>query len=149
MIGVRKSEKSEPGAQAWELLWDLVRASKPFVEAAAAEFDLTPQQMFAVKMLSNEQPLAMSELATTLSCDASNVTAIVDKLESRGYVERRSADYDRRVKALFMTPAGTRLQQKIRQRLLKPPPAIERLSQADQRALRDILRRAIAASEAP
>jgi DNA-binding MarR family transcriptional regulator len=147
VIGAHKSEKSELGAQAWELLWDLVKVSKPYIESIAAEFDLTPQQMFALKTLSNDQPLAMSDLATTLSCDASNVTAIVDKLESHGYVERRSADYDRRVKALIMTPAGTRLQQKVRQRMLKPPPAIDRLSLADQRALRDILRRAIASIE--
>jgi DNA-binding MarR family transcriptional regulator len=87
----------------------------------------------------------MSELATSLGCDASNVTAIVDKLESRGLVERRAADRDRRVKALVMTDAGVRLRERIEERMQQqPPPAIDNLSEADQRALATILERALA-----
>lgn len=132
-----------PGAEAWQLMWELFKASKPYIEAVAGEFELTPQQMYALKHLSNERPLAMSDLASVLACDASNVTAIVDKLEARGFVERKSADYDRRVKALLVTPAGTALQERISARSQQAPPAIERLSPAEQRALRDLLRRAL------
>jgi DNA-binding MarR family transcriptional regulator len=134
-----------PGARAWQLMYEVFKASKPFMEVMAAGFEMTPQQIYALRCLSNERPLAMSELATSLGCDASNVTAIVDKLESRGLVERRAADRDRRVKALVMTDAGVRLRDRIEERMQQqPPPAIDNLSEADQRTLTTILERALA-----
>ena len=51
----------------------------------------------------------MSRLAGTLSCDASNVTGLIDRLESRGLVERRASATDRRVKALQLTSAGKKV----------------------------------------
>jgi DNA-binding MarR family transcriptional regulator len=126
-------------------MYEVFKASKPFMEVMAAGFEMTPQQIYALRSLSNERPLAMSELATSLGCDASNVTAIVDKLESRGLVERRAADRDRRVKALVMTDAGVRLRERIEERMQQqPPPAIDNLSDADQRTLATILERALA-----
>jgi len=113
------------------------------MEVVAGEFEMTPQQLYALKSLSNDRPLAMSELATLLGCESSNVTAIVDKLESRGLVERRSADRDRRVKSLVMTSAGVRLRERFEERMTQPPPAIDNLEIADQRALCDILERAL------
>ena len=125
-------------------MYEVFRASKPFLEAVAATFELTPQQMFALRQLSNERPLPMSALATSLGCDASNVTSIVDKLETRGFVERRSADHDRRVKALVMTRSGVALQKRIEERMQQqPPPAIANLSPADQQTLCEILGRAL------
>ncbi|MBD5654033.1 MAG: MarR family transcriptional regulator [Candidatus Eremiobacteraeota bacterium] len=132
-----------PGAHAWQLMYETFRASKPYLEVVASAFNLTVQQMFALKQLGNDRPLAMSELALSLGCDASNVTSLVDKLESRGLVERRSADRDRRVKALFMTPAGLALQDSIEERMQQPPPAIGNLSFEDQRLLCQILERAL------
>ena len=51
----------------------------------------------------------MGRLAETLSCDASNVTGLVDRLESRGLVRRAPSAEDRRVKVLQLTPTGARL----------------------------------------
>lgn len=129
-------------------MYEVFKASKPYMETVASSFDLTPQQLWALKSLSNVRAMAMSELATSLGCDASNVTAIVDKLESRGVVERRSADHDRRVKALLVTPAGVELCERIRERMACPPPAIANLSDADATALCQIFGRALASLEA-
>jgi DNA-binding MarR family transcriptional regulator len=142
------AEPASAGAHAWRLMYEIFKASKPFMEVLAAEFDLTPQQIWALRQLANERPLAMSELATSLGCDASNVTAIVDKLESRGLVERRSADRDRRVKSLVMTDAGVALRERIEVRMQQPPPAIANLNAADQRALCVLLERALSSISA-
>jgi DNA-binding MarR family transcriptional regulator len=72
------------------------------------------------------------------------VTGIVDRLEARGLVQRRSAPHDRRVKALALTPAGLQVRDRVIRALTEPPEAIRRLSRDDQEALRDILRRAVA-----
>ena len=132
------------GAQAWDLFYEVMKASKPYLESVGAAFDLTPQQLYALKQLDNERPLPMSALASSLGCDASNVTSLVDRLESRGIVERRSADYDRRVKALVMTQAGVELRDRVTARMQQqPPPWIAKLSDADQEALCAIFMRAL------
>ena len=100
-------------------------------------------------MLDPERPLPMSALAERLFCDASNVTGIADRLEARGLVERRSTEGDRRVKALTITPAGVRLRDEVLEIMSEPPAAIAALSEADQRALRDILARAVDATARP
>ncbi len=124
-------------------MYELFKSTKPYLEAVATDFELTPQQLFALKNLSTERPMTMSELAQTLGCDASNVTSIVDRLEARGLVERRSSDHDRRVKALVMTVAGVALRERIHERMQQPPPALNNLSRADQDALCAILTRAL------
>ena len=129
-------------------MWDVYKASRPYMEAVAAEFDLTPMQGYALKLLTTDRPIAMSELADTLACDASNVTPIIDRLEERGLVDRRSAEHDRRVKVLVVTPRGARLRERLIERMKEPPPAIAGLSRADQRELRDILHRALGTVDA-
>jgi DNA-binding MarR family transcriptional regulator len=85
----------------------------------------------------------MSSIATLLRCDRSAVTWITDRLEERGYVERRGDDRDRRVKLLALTDEGRRVREEIRARLATPPAALGRLSRAEQRELRDLLRKAL------
>ncbi len=131
-------------AEAWELLFELFMAQKPRFPAIAAEFDLTPSQMHVLHLLGQGGPMPMHTLAASLACDASNVTGIVDRLEGRGLVERRSDAQDRRVKILGLTDEGLDLRERLRDLIFAPPPPIARLSAADQRALRDILRRALA-----
>jgi DNA-binding MarR family transcriptional regulator len=138
-----KQATLSPGAQAWQRMWEVYKASRPYMESLTAEFDLTPMQAYALKLLSGGSPLVMSALADSLGCDASYVTSIVDRLESRGLVERRSAENDRRAKALIVTPAGAVLHHKLATRMEQPPPAIANLSREDQRELRDILQRAL------
>lgn len=123
-------------------MFELFVRQKPRHIAIAAEFDLSPMQAFALRLLEPGMPLAMSDLAEALHCDASNVTGIVDRLEARGLIARRGADHDRRVKMLVVTEKGAALRKRLLARLSEPPPEIAALSATDQRALRDILRRA-------
>jgi DNA-binding MarR family transcriptional regulator len=128
--------------QAWALLFELMHAHMRNFPALAAEFELSPVQAHVLRSL-GEAPLAMSTLATYLSCDASNVTGLVDRLEARGLVARKSSEQDRRVKMLVLTEAGEALRERLLERLSEPPEAIARLPDADLRALRDLMRRAL------
>lgn len=87
--------------------------------------------------------MPMSALAERLFCDASNVTGIADRLEARGLVRRQSAEGDRRVKALTITPEGIELREQVVDLMTQPPEAIASLSEDDLLALRDILARAV------
>jgi DNA-binding MarR family transcriptional regulator len=86
----------------------------------------------------------MSEIAAALRCDNSNVTGIVDGLEARGLAERTSSPGDRRVKLIALTSEGRRLRARLMREVRKPPAWLAALSPADQRTLRDLLRRAAA-----
>ena len=135
---------ADPAAEAWALMMRLAFAGgKPRLVAIAHEFDLAPMQLHALRVLEPGAELSMSALAGSLHCDASNVTGIVDRLEARGLIERRGSARDRRVKNLVLTEEGARLRAEMMARLAVPPPEIESLPRADQRALRDLLRKAL------
>lgn len=141
--------RTDPGSEAWSLMHWLIVTNKQRMVSTAQEFELAPQQMIAVRILGGG-PRKMSELAQALFCDNSNVTGIVDRLEERGLVRRMAAEGDRRVKLLVLTDQGERLRVEITKRMAEPPAAIASLSEKDQRALRDILKRALeSAPETP
>ena len=56
----------------------------------AAELELSPAQCHVLHLIEPGRPIPMGQLAETLACDASNVTGLVDRLESRGLVRRRA-----------------------------------------------------------
>jgi MarR family transcriptional regulator, organic hydroperoxide resistance regulator len=135
--------RASPASEAWALMHELFHASRRRFLAIASEFELSPPQVRALGVLDPGRPLPMSELAEALHCDNSNVTGIVDRLEDRGLVERRSATHDRRVKMLVVTPKGAEVREQLAVRLDEAPPPLAALPLEDQRALRDIMRRAL------
>jgi DNA-binding MarR family transcriptional regulator len=140
--------RTDPGSQAWSLMHWMMVSNKHRLMTTGQEFDLAPQQMIAVRML-GAGPRKMSELAQALFCDNSNVTGIVDRLEQRGLVRREAAEGDRRVKLLVLTKEGQRMRKEITKRMAEPPPPIASLSEKDQRALCDILNRAVEGAPDP
>src|SRR5688572_9155325 len=129
--------------ETWELLFDLLMSARPHVPSVAAEIGLTEAQCHLLRMLSPEKAVSMRCVAEGLACDASNITGIVDRLEARGLVKRRPGLRDRRVKEIVLTRSGTALRALMVARLAQPPEPVSRMSAADQRALRAILRRAL------
>lgn len=136
-------EYVSPAQEAWSLMSQLYWELHPRKLSVAAECGLTPPQMFALSTLDPERPVPMRELAAQLHCDSSNVTGLVDRLTAQGLVERREDPHDRRVRMLAVTEQGAHVRARLRAVMLEVPPALARLSPADQRALRDLMRRAL------
>ena len=137
--------KADPATEAWSLALEIVFSERPpRVPAVAQEFDLSPMGLKLLYMLAPGHEPPMSHLAGTLFCDASNVTGLVDRLEARGLIERRDSPRDRRVKLIALTDEGAAMRADIRERMHEPPAQIAALSVEDKRALRDVLRRAVA-----
>ncbi|MCM0675989.1 MarR family winged helix-turn-helix transcriptional regulator [Micromonospora phytophila] len=80
-----------------------------------AELGLTPATARALHELDPDCPLPARDLAEVLGCDRSNVTALVDKLEQAGLVERRVDPADRRQKTLVVTETGRQVRARVRQ----------------------------------
>lgn len=140
---VKRGSNADGGlaAEAWGLLIPLVYPPR-FIEIAH-ELGVTPPLLGALRFL--EQPQTMGRMAELLRCDPSNVTGIVDALEERDLAERKPSAADRRVKVVELTAAGKKLRARAVEEMYKPPAWIEDLSAADQRGLREILRRAAGA----
>lgn len=130
-------------SEAWVLMAELVLSQRARTMCVCSEFDLAPGQLHALKWLDPDSPKPMRELATALACDNSNVTGIIDRLEDRGLVERRAAPHDRRVKMLVVTAKGQELRRQIKERMEEAPEPLLRLEPEEQRALRDLLRKAL------
>ena len=125
--------------RAWQLLMKFFFAQRAHLPCSGAEFDLSPIQCHVLHLLEPGRPLPMSRLADTLSCDASNVTGLVDRLESRGLVRRQPSSHDRRVKVLQLTPTGARLRAQLLRRMTGGSLPLSRLSLDQNRTLVKIL----------
>jgi DNA-binding MarR family transcriptional regulator len=119
------------------------------IENVSAEIGLSELQARMLFHIDPKAPVPMSEVARRAGYEPSNLTGIIDKLEARGLVKRRSANDDRRVKRVSLTRAGAALRKQLIARLYAPEPWMLALSAEDQRLLRDILRRALAFGQSP
>ncbi len=137
-----------PADEAWELITRLFLEQKQRMSATAAELGLSMPVVMAFTRLDPADPRPMSELAGAMRCDASYITSIVDRLEERGYVERRPAAHDRRVKELAVTEAGAAARERAMAPLREAPRCFDALDEDDHRALRDLLRKALEAEAA-
>jgi DNA-binding MarR family transcriptional regulator len=101
------------------------------VLSAASCLELTPGESRALDALDPDQARPMRALAETLCCDASNVTWLVDRLEARGFVERRPSPTDRRVKAVALTTTGIDARARLLAAIDTPPAFLDALPVAD------------------
>jgi MarR family transcriptional regulator, organic hydroperoxide resistance regulator len=125
--------------QAWQLLVRFFFTQRANLPLLAAELQLSPAQCHLLRAIEPGQQVPMRQVAAALACDASNVTGLVDRLESRGLIRRQPSPGDRRVTMLDLTPTGSRLRTLLLDRMGAPPPALGRLSIRDQQALVRIL----------
>ena len=134
----------DPAHEAWGLFFQLMMKNRARFAAVNEELQLGPLHGHLLHVLDEQGPLSMSDVAERVFCDPSYVTAMVDRLEARGLVERQPHERDRRVKLLAVTPAGRELHKRFHELMSDPPDGVKALPEADRKALRDILRRAAA-----
>ena len=87
-------------------------AAELFAERIAP-LGLGPPQAGILRAIAAEPGRSQQALSRQLNLLPSRVVAFVDELENRGYVERRRNPDDRRLHALYLTPSGKRLMQKL------------------------------------
>jgi len=80
----------------------------------------------------------MRAMASTLCCDASMATWLVDRLEERGLVERHTPPGDRRVKTVVLTPLGIKTRDWLRASFYDPPSALLDLDVTSLKSLRKL-----------
>jgi len=93
--------------EAWHLLVRFFFTQRATLPPLAAELQLSPAQCHVLNLIEPGRPMPMGRLAETLACDASNVTGLVDRLESRGLVRRRPSSSAGQVGLQLCRPSPT------------------------------------------
>jgi DNA-binding MarR family transcriptional regulator len=75
--------------------------------------DISVTQCYALEALAERGPMRSLALADLLLLDKSTTTRVVDALERKGYVERRSDTQDARALSLQITRSGRALYERI------------------------------------
>lgn len=138
-----KPANTSLGADVWRLMTDFT-LDQYAKRVNASEL---PQGIGAHLMaLSEHEPRPMGWLAAHFGIDASTATWMVDRLEQRGFAERRAMEGDRRVRTVVLTPLGARTKARLEQMLYEAPPELLRLDESVLEPLRGVLLAAQAAS---
>ena len=94
---------------------------------------LTPVQYAAMSKVGITPSVDQRTLARSIGLDTSTIAGVIDRLESRGLMQRKASPEDRRVRLLSLTDEGQDLLQavepdmlKAQMRILQPLPAAER-----------------------
>jgi len=135
----RSQSKRDIAAELWRAVLALSMSQRPRFFHALQAFNLTAGDFRALTALDPDVPRPMRALAQAWECDASNATWIVDRLEERGFVERRAVPGDRRVKAIVLTPLGMKTKGELFEQLHEPPADVLALDRSTLLEIRDAL----------
>jgi DNA-binding MarR family transcriptional regulator len=131
------ARRDRAARQAWQAMADLVLNNERRREVSE-EVGLSFGKIRAIRRIAR-RPMPMSELASLLSVDPPNLTAVVDDLERAGLVERQAHPTDRRVKLVVATPEGAALARQADEILARPPAALSELPLEELESLVGIL----------
>jgi DNA-binding MarR family transcriptional regulator len=82
---------------------DIARFRRTLFDQLATDYDLTHVQVFLLNYLHMDDGLTQTELAARMDIGTVTVSGLIDRLESKGYVERRPCVKDRRAKRVWLT----------------------------------------------
>jgi DNA-binding MarR family transcriptional regulator len=137
----KKSSPSPAAAEAWRLMFELLMTSSGTRTASLARRGLTPNDSRGLWSLDVEKGRPIGDLARDWSCDPSNATFIVGRLEKAGYARREPSDEDGRVKLVFLTETGAATRAELLREYHDPPAEVRGLSARDLRELTRILKK--------
>jgi MarR family transcriptional regulator, lower aerobic nicotinate degradation pathway regulator len=89
-----------------------------FVEECR-DFDLTPVQYAALIAIHTHPGIDATRLSAVIAFDRSTLGNVIERIESKGLVERKPSSEDKRIKLLYLTTAGAALLRDIK-------PAVDR-----------------------
>lgn len=96
-------------AALWVVLARAYRSMASFVERSIAALDIVLSDFMILEALLHKGPLTMSELCDAALITNASMTAAIDRLEERGFVERVADKTDRRVRRAQLTAQGSAL----------------------------------------
>jgi MarR family transcriptional regulator, transcriptional regulator for hemolysin len=92
---------------------DVARLMRTVFERRVRRFGLTRAQWLVIARVHRRPGLSQSEIADLLEIEKAPAGRLIDRMQAKGWLERRADAGDRRVNRLHLTPAARRLHAKI------------------------------------
>lgn len=119
-----------------------------FLRHAGKPFGLRPVEYTVLTLIAENPGGSLARLARALAVTAPNITAIVDRLEAKGWIARTRSQDDRRSQLLHATPQGDELVRKATQGIVEAERgALSQLSPGEQMILVELLHKVACARQ--
>jgi MarR family transcriptional regulator for hemolysin len=107
-------EEPQPDRNFGFLVHDVARLLRVAYDRRARGLGLTRSQWWVLNNLFRNQGITQSELADILEIEKASLGRLLDRLEAKGWVERRADPSDRRAKRLHLTGQVQELMRALR-----------------------------------
>jgi MarR family 2-MHQ and catechol resistance regulon transcriptional repressor len=97
------------GVHVFLVLWKAARAVEAYAEKSISELEMCGSDFAVLEALLHKGPLPVNEIGRKVLLTSGSITVAVDRLETRGLVERRPSDADRRARIVHLTREGKKL----------------------------------------
>jgi len=97
------------GVHVFLVLWKAARAVEAYAENSISELEMCGSDFAVLEALLHKGPLPVNEIGRKVLLTSGSITVAVDRLETRGLVERRPSDADRRARIVHLTREGKKL----------------------------------------
>src|SRR6266498_1550181 len=97
------------GVHVFLVLWKAAHAAQAYAEKSISELEMCGSDFAVLEALLHKGPLPVNEIGKKVLLTSGSITVAVDRLETKGLVERRAHGTDRRTRIVHLTKAGTKL----------------------------------------
>ena len=104
-----QSLKGGSGVHVFLVLWKAARAVETYAENSIAELEMCGSDFAVLEALLHKGPLPINEIGKKVLLTSGSITVAVDRLESKGLVERRASGTDLRARIVHLTKDGKEL----------------------------------------
>src|SRR6266404_3564416 len=97
------------GVHVFLVLWKAAHAVQVYAEKSISELEMCGSDFAVLEALLHKGPLPVNDIGRKVLLTSGSITVAVDRLETRGLVERRPHDTDRRARIVHLTEDGRKL----------------------------------------
>jgi homoprotocatechuate degradation regulator HpaR len=113
------------------MLYRSLDAVTPRFRKIFSDFGLTEQQWRVLRVLWERQDVTLNELSGITLIPAPSLVGVIDRLQGKGFVERRRSDADRRKVYVLATQKGGELEAKVMPRVASAYAALKQSVDAE------------------
>ncbi|HWO00764.1 MAG TPA: MarR family transcriptional regulator [Blastocatellia bacterium] len=97
------------GVHVFLVLWKAARAVEAYAEKSISELEMCGSDFAVLEALLHKGPLPVNEIGKKVLLTSGSITVAVDRLETKGLVERRAHGTDRRARIIHLTKEGRKM----------------------------------------
>jgi len=97
------------GVHVFLVLWKAASAVQSYAEESISELEMCGSDFAVLEALLHKGPLPVNEIGKKVLLTSGSITVAVDRLETKGFVERRAHGTDRRARIVHLTKTGRKM----------------------------------------